>query len=90
MARMTQTKEQAATSTDLSALLARGLSEALVNDGWGAQTRLAKQTGLCQSQISAFALGKGNPTFRTVEIIAAALHLHPLQLLGISPRQLPK
>jgi transcriptional regulator with XRE-family HTH domain len=90
MARMTATPAKADTTTDLSALLAAGLTEALAADGWGAGVRLAAATGLDSSQISAFARGKGNPTFRTVEIIAHALGLHPLQLLGINFQNLPK
>lgn len=52
--------------------LARRFAEARRKRGW-TQKKLAEKTGLNQSEISTLESGQANPTFRTLQLLAAAL-----------------
>lgn len=52
--------------------LARRFAEARRKRGW-TQKKLADKTGLNQSEISTLESGQANPTYRTLQILAAAL-----------------
>jgi len=52
--------------------LARRFAEARRKRGW-TQAKLAHKTGLNQSEISTFESGQANPTYRTLQTLAAAL-----------------
>ena len=52
--------------------LARRFAEARRSRGW-TQKKLAQKTGLNQSGISTLESGQANPTFRTLQTLAAAL-----------------
>lgn len=52
--------------------LARRFAEARRKRGW-TQKKLAEKTGLNQSEISTFESGQANPTYRTLQTLAAAL-----------------
>ena len=52
--------------------LARRFAEARRKRGW-TQKRLATKTGLNQSEISTLESGQANPTYRTLQTLAAAL-----------------
>ena len=52
--------------------LARRFAEARRKRGW-TQKKLAEKTGLNQSEISTLENGHANPTYRTLQTLAAAL-----------------
>jgi len=52
--------------------LARRFAEARRKRGW-TQKKLAEKTGLNQSEISTLESGQANPTYRTLQTLAAAL-----------------
>ncbi len=52
--------------------LARQFAEARRKRGW-TQKKLADKTGLNQSEISTLESGQANPTYRTLQTLAAAL-----------------
>jgi ribosome-binding protein aMBF1 (putative translation factor) len=52
--------------------LARRLAEARRKRGW-TQKKLAQRTGINQSEISTLESGFANPTYKTLQTIAAAL-----------------
>src|SRR5450432_2087701 len=52
--------------------LARRFIEARRRRGW-TQKKLAQKTGINQSEISTLESGQANPTFRTLQLVAAAL-----------------
>jgi transcriptional regulator with XRE-family HTH domain len=52
--------------------LARRFAEARRKRGW-TQKKLAEKTGLNQSEISTLENGQANPTYRTLQVLAAAL-----------------
>ena len=52
--------------------LARRFAEARRKRGW-TQKKLAQKTGLNQSEISTFESGQANPTYKTLQTLAAAL-----------------
>jgi ribosome-binding protein aMBF1 (putative translation factor) len=52
--------------------LARRFAEARRKRGW-TQKQLADKTGINQSEISTLESGRANPTFKTLETLAAAL-----------------
>ena len=52
--------------------LARRFAEARQKRGW-TQRKLAEKTGLNQSEISTLENGQANPTYRTLQTLAAAL-----------------
>jgi ribosome-binding protein aMBF1 (putative translation factor) len=52
--------------------LARCFAEARRRRGW-TQKKLAEKTGLNQSEISTLESGQANPTYRTLQTLAAAL-----------------
>ena len=52
--------------------LAREFAEARRKRGW-TQKKLAQKTGLNQSEISTLESGQANPTYRTLQTLAAAL-----------------
>jgi ribosome-binding protein aMBF1 (putative translation factor) len=52
--------------------LARRFAEARQKRGW-TQKKLAEKTGLNQSEISTLESGQANPTYRTLQTLAAAL-----------------
>ena len=52
--------------------LARRFAEARQKRGW-TQKKLAEKTGLNQSEISTFESGQANPTYKTLQTLAAAL-----------------
>ena len=52
--------------------LARRFAEARRKRGW-TQKKLADKTGLNQSEISTLESGQANPTYRTLQTLAAAL-----------------
>jgi len=52
--------------------LARRFAEARRKRGW-TQKKLAQKTGLNQSEISTLESGQANPTYKTLQTLAAAL-----------------
>ena len=52
--------------------LARRFAEARRKRGW-TQKKLAEKTGINQSEISTLESGQANPTFKTLQTLAAAL-----------------
>jgi ribosome-binding protein aMBF1 (putative translation factor) len=54
--------------------LARRFAEARRKRGW-TQKKLAEKTGINQSEISTLESGQANPTFKTLQTLAAALAL---------------
>ncbi len=52
--------------------LARRFAEARRKRGW-TQKKLATKTGIHQSEISNIESGQANPTYKTLQIVAAAL-----------------
>jgi ribosome-binding protein aMBF1 (putative translation factor) len=52
--------------------LARRLAEARRKRGW-TQKKLSEKTGINQSEISTLESGQANPTYKTLQTIAAAL-----------------
>ena len=51
------------------------------------QIKLSRLTGISQSHISEIELGKQSPTLKTLEKIANALKVNPLELIEIINKQ---